>query len=390
MACARLRRPTEERIRVPRSPVENRHSPATVTSANAGSPVAGIRIVQQPFERKGNAPVSPARSIQPIPGRVARGSRVSAFTVAFVVAGLAAAAAPALAADEGAFPVTITDDEGTEVVIDALPERIISLSPANTEIVFTLGAGDRIVGGTDFDDFPAEAAALPDVATFTGVVMEQVVGLEPDLVLASGNNFTPADDILRMRELGLPVLVVYAESVDEVLADIELIGASIGEAEAAEGITADMRSRIDEVSTAAAAVGSAPRTFYQIGSTPELYGPAPDSFIADMIELAGGSPITTSDPAVFSIPVETLVSADPEVIVVGDANYGVCPADVMARPGWSDITAVKEGAVRPVDDIPVTRPGPRLAEGLASLAQAIHPELALAEPAAPFEGCAAA
>ena len=83
----------------------------------------------------------------------------------------------------------------------------------------------------------------------------------------------------------------------------------------------------------------------------------------------------------FAIPLETLVAADPEVIVVGDATYGVCPADVVARPGWSGMTAVDEGAVRPVDDIPVTRPGPRLAEGLASLARAIHPDLELRGPA---------
>ena len=131
---------------------------------------------------------------------------------ASLVLALASSACPplALAADEAAFPLTVVDDEGTEVVIEALPERIISLSPANTEIVFALGAGDRLVGGTDFDDYPAEAAALPDVATFTGVVMEQVVGLEPDLVLAAGNALTPADDIARMRELGYPVVVVYA------------------------------------------------------------------------------------------------------------------------------------------------------------------------------------
>jgi iron complex transport system substrate-binding protein len=301
-----------------------------------------------------------------------------------------AAAMPVLAADEAAFPVTIVDDEGTETVLETLPERIVSLSPANTEIVFTLGAGDRLVGGTDFDDYPPEAAALPDVATFTGVVMEQVVGLQPDLVLAAGNDFTPDDDIARMRELGLPVVVVYAESVDEVLADIELIGRAIGEADAATSITGSMADRLEEVSTAAEAMGSRPRTFYQLGSEPEIYGPAPDSFIADMIELAGGTPITTSDPAVFSIPLETLISADPEVIVVGDANYGVCPADVMSRPGWSGITAVKEGAVRAVDDIPVTRPGPRLAEGLASLARAIHPDIDFADLPPDFAGCAPA
>jgi iron complex transport system substrate-binding protein len=296
----------------------------------------------------------------------------------------------ASAADASAFPLTITDDEGTEVTIDALPERIVSLSPANTEIVFTLGAGDRLVGGTDFDDYPAEAIPLPDVASFSGVIMEQLVALEPDLVLAAGNGFNPPDDIARLRVLGLPVVVLYAGSVDEVLADIDLIGQAIGEGEAAEAMTTDMAARLDEVATAAAATGTTPRTFYQIGSEPELYGPAPDSFVADMVELAGGTPITTSSPTDFAIPVETLIAADPEVIIVGDAAYGVCPADVIARPGWSGITAVEAGAVRPVDDIPVTRPGPRLAEGLANLATAIHPEIELTDPPAVFEGCPAA
>ena len=86
---------------------------------------------------------------------------------------------------------TVTDDSGTAVAITATPERVISLSPANTEIAFALGAGDRLVGGTDFDDFPAEAAALPDVATYEGVLMEQLVALEPDLVLAVGQGPHP-------------------------------------------------------------------------------------------------------------------------------------------------------------------------------------------------------
>jgi iron complex transport system substrate-binding protein len=305
---------------------------------------------------------------------------------AALAAGLGLTSLPggAALAQAETFPITITDDEGTEVTLEALPERIISLSPANTEIVFALGAGDRLVGGTAFDDYPAEAADLPDVATFQGVTMEQVVALEPDLVLAAGNFFTPPDDVTRMRELGYPVVVVYAPDVPAVLADIELIGTAIGAADEAQAMTAEMSGQLDAVAAAAAEAGSTPRTFYQIGSEPEIYAPAPDSFVADMVALAGGQPITTSDPVVFSIPLEELVVADPEVIVVGDANYGVCPADVAARPGWGDMTAVVEGDVRPVDDVPVTRPGPRLAEGLASLARAIHPELQLADfPADP-------
>jgi iron complex transport system substrate-binding protein len=295
--------------------------------------------------------------------------------------------APTVAA-AGSFPRTLVDDDGTEVTVAAPPERLISLSPAITETVFALGAGERLVGGTDFDDYPAEAAAaLPDVATFTGVLMEQVVALEPDIVLAAGNNFTSQEDIDRMRDLGMTVLVTYAESVDEVLADIELIGQAIDAAEEATAIVGGMEGRIAEVEAAVADIEDRPRVFYQIGSEPEIYGPAPNSFVADMVALAGGEPITTTDPAVFSISVERLVDLDPEVIVLGDAQYGVCPADVAARPGWSGMTAVSDGAIRPVEDTIVTRPGPRVAEGLAALALAVHPDADIGPPAEAGQFC---
>lgn len=319
------------------------------------------------------------RSIQAPTGHAGPGSlrvrrRVAAaLLLALALPGGAFAQSPSAAAG-----VTVVDDEGTSVTVPVNPQRIISLSPANTEIVFALGAGDRLLGGTDFDDFPAdEVARLTHVATFNGVLMEQVVALEPDLVLAAGNFFTPPADIDRMRELGYPVVVVYAETVAGVLTDIELIGEAIGEGDAARDLTASMQAQIDQVTAAVAAIDHRPRTFYQIGSEPEIYAPAPGSFVADMVSLAGGEPITTNDPNVFAIPVEQLVAADPEVIVVGDALYGICPAAVVARPGWNVMTAVKEGDVRAIDDTVVTRPGPRLAQGLANLARALHPELVL-------------
>jgi iron complex transport system substrate-binding protein len=283
-----------------------------------------------------------------------------------------------------AYPLTITDDEGTELTLEADPARIVSLTPAVTETLFALGEGESVVGGTDFDDFPAQAAALPDVATFEGVLVERLVDLDPDLVIAGGNSFTPPDDVARLRELGFPVLVVYAESVDEVLADIELLGQAAGATDEAERIVATMEERFAEVTDAVEAIPDRPRVFYELGDQPEIYGPAEDSFIVDMIELAGGEPITTGDPDVFSIPLERLVAADPEVILLGDAAYGVTPAIVGQRPGgWAAMTAVEAGAVRPVDDIIITRPGPRLGEGLAALAEAIHPGLDLGAPPAP-------
>ena len=293
-------------------------------------------------------------------------------------------------AAEVAFPVTIVDDEGTEVAIEAKPARIISLSPANTEIVYALGAGERLVGRTDWDDYPPEAAELPPVATFAGVIMEQLVALEPDLVLAAGNFFTPPDDIAAMRDLGIPVVVVYAPDVPTVMADIALVGAAIGASQEASALVSDMNAQFDAIVAEVAAVESRPRTFYEIGAEPEIYAPAPDSFLADLVVMAGGEPITTGDSAAWSIPLEELLVADPEVIVLGDANYGVCPGDVAGRTGWDGLTAVTEGAIVAVDDVPVTRPGPRLAQGLASLARAIHPELELAGFAADSPMCEAA
>jgi iron complex transport system substrate-binding protein len=266
------------------------------------------------------------------------------------------------------------------VTLATAPQKVISLTPATTELMYALGAGDRLVGRTDYDDYPPESSSVPAVATFQGVEMEKVVNIGPDLVLAGGNNFTSQADIDKMRQLGYPVLVLYAKDVAGVQADISLVGQAVGEDAAAAQINDGIQARIDEVSTAVASL-SKPRTFYEIGDDPELYGPAPDSFVADEVALAGGDPITTTDPAVFSIPLERLVSEDPEVIVLGDAAYGVCPTDVAGRAGWKKITAVVDNAVVPVDDTIVTRPGPRIGDGLAALALAIHPDAQITPPA---------
>lgn len=320
---------------------------------------------------------APAATTAPpaTPTATATAAPTASPTIAPTASATPSAATPSAAT--AAFPVTVTDDESTAVTIPAEPQHIVSLSPANTEILFALGSGDHVVGGTDADDYPAEARALPDVATFTGVQIERVLDLKTDLVIAAGNNFTPPADIKRLRDLGIPVVVVYAQTVDQVLSDIRLIGQAVGAAPKAAELTDTMRRRMDTIS-AAAAQGVALRVFYQIGSAPDIYGPADDSFVADIIELAGGKAITTGDKVSFTMPLERLVAADPEVIIVGDANYGVSAADVEARGGaWASMTAVKDHQVRPVDDIIVTRPGPRLADGLAALAWAIDPALVI-------------
>ena len=276
-----------------------------------------------------------------------------------------------------AFPATLTDDEGTAVTIPAEPRKIVSLTPAVTETLFALGAGPRVVATTDFDDYPPAAVKLPHVASYTSVDVEKIVGMAADLVIAGGNSFNPPEAITRLRGLGIPVLVVYAPNVATVLKDIRLIGTAVGLADAATTMTATLQADFDAVSAATASLPK-PRTFYELDtSTGPIYTVADASFTQEMIVLAGGDPITTGSTTDFAIPLEKLIKADPELILLGDAAYGVTADQVKARAGWKVMTAVKTGQIRPVNDLIVTRPGPRLAAGLRELAMAIHPDLVL-------------
>jgi len=274
------------------------------------------------------------------------------------------------------FPLTLVDDEGTSVTIPAEPRRIVSLTPGTTEILFALGVGDRVVATDSASDYPAAADELPDVAAFGTVDAEKIVGLEADLVIAGGNGYTPPDGVTKLRSLGIPVLVVYAATVAGVSGDVELVGKAVGRAAEGTELAAAMRA---DLAALAAAAGSLPkpRTFYEVDATNEIYGPADHSFLAEMVELAGGSPVTSGSADNFEIPLERLIAADPEVIILGDAAFGTTADAVAKRPGWGVMTAARAGAVRVADDKLITRPGPRLAQGLRSLILAIHPGAAL-------------
>lgn len=272
-------------------------------------------------------------------------------------------------------PVSLVDDEQTTVVIPAPPQRIVSLTPAATEVLFAIGAGDRVVAKVeDIASYPPAADALPVVATFEGVQVEKIVQLNADLVIAGGLGFTPPDAVIQLRGLDIPVLVLYAPSVDGALKDIDLIGVAVSAGDAAHDLTTSMRADFDALRALTASLPK-PRVFYEIDATSTIYTAPADSVYAEMLKLAGADPITTD--ASYVISLEKLVAADPEVILLGDGTYGVTAEQVAARPGWSTMTAVTTGAIRPVDDIVVTRPGPRLVVGLRALIAAIHPDVTL-------------
>jgi len=274
------------------------------------------------------------------------------------------------------FPLTLTDDEGTEVVIPAEPTKIVSLTPATTETLFAIGAGSRVVGKVeDIANFPAEASAVPVVARFDGVDVEKIVDSGADLVISGGEGLTQGAAVEQLRNAGIPVLVSYPASVDEALAGIRLIGTAVGLADAAAILADSIAGQIDELTSIAGTVEDLPRVFYEIDVTGGIFTPPADSIYAEMFELAGAQLI--AGDANYSISLEKLVDADPQVILLGDAAYGVTKESVTARAGWSGMTAVKDGRIVAVDDIIITRPGPRIAEGLRALIEAIHPELPL-------------
>ena len=276
-------------------------------------------------------------------------------------------------------PITLTDSLGHPVTLAAPAQKIVSLAPSNTEILFALEVGDRLIGRDEPSDYPAAALDVPSIGSlYPSVNAEAVVALAPDLVLAAG--ITNPDDVQRLIDLGL---TVYATSVssglEDIYGDIEAIGRLTGESEAAAGLVAGLRTRVDAVSTSAGQAADRPLVYYELDATEPArpWTPGPGSFIDQLVTLAGGQNAgNVGADLYYQISLEQLVALDPAVIVLGSFTYGgETPETVAARPGWGDMSAVKNGTVYTFDDNLVSRPGPRVVDGLEQLAKLIHPEL---------------
>jgi iron complex transport system substrate-binding protein len=268
--------------------------------------------------------------------------------------------------------ITVEDDVGNVITLGAVPERIVSLAPSHTETLYALGLGDKVVGVTEYCNYPPEAAEKTQVGSFTTIDLEQVVGLEPDLVLATTMHM--AETVPALQDRGITVFVIDPQTVSDVLDAIGRIGQVTGSDEAAEALIADMQARIDAVQEK---IKDAPRpkVFWELGA--ELYTVGPNTFIDDLITRAGGENVAAdADTSWPQLSVEAIILKAPDVIVLADHNYGQTAEMVGDRPGWEDIRAVQEGNIIEItDDDIVSRPGPRLVEGLEFLAKALHPDL---------------
>lgn len=275
-------------------------------------------------------------------------------------------------------PTTLTDGLGRSVTLPAPAQRIVSLTPSNTEILFALGAGAQVVGRDEFSNYPAEVSSLPGVGGSMGKYnFEQIAALNPDLVLAGAIN-TP-EQVKALEDLGLTVYVLAnPDDLEGMYKDLQTVGELTGKTTEAQQLSQSLQERVAAVEAKIAQVQTRPIVFYELdGSTPDKpWTSGPNTFISKLIAQAGGQNVGDALESDWAqISQEALIAQNPALILLGDAAYGMTAEQVAQRPGWDVIAAVQNGRVLPFDDNLVSRPGPRLVDGLETLARLIHPEL---------------
>ncbi|MCP2033721.1 iron complex transport system substrate-binding protein [Planomicrobium sp. HSC-17F08] len=275
------------------------------------------------------------------------------------------------------FPVTMTDATGEEVVIEAEPEAIVSMMPSNTEIIYELGMGEKIVGVTDFDNYPEEAASIEKIGGQEFNV-EKIISLQPDLVLSHEGGLGVGEaGIQQLRDAGLTVYVVSdAQNFDEVYETFSVIGQATGAMEEADALVSEMEAQVDEIEEQAGTVTEPKKVFVEVGSSPEIYTTGSGTFIDEMLDILNAENTAGELEGWISMDPEAIVEKNPDVIISTEGAYVPDAVEkIKARNGFAEVTAVKEDAVYNVDSDKVTRSGPRLTEGLMEMAQAIYPEV---------------
>lgn len=275
------------------------------------------------------------------------------------------------------FPLTIVDDLGREVEIEKLPQRIISLAPSNTEILFALGLEDRIVGVTQYCNYPEAAKGKPRVAGYSTPDIEKVVDREPDLVLAESiheKTVLPA-----LENVGLTVIVMSAKSLDTVLRDITLVGQIMGKSKAAAQLVDDLSDRIEAVTakTKGLTAEERPRVLYVCWHDP-IWTLGSETFLDDLIQKAGGVNIFADDfKKSRVVSPEAVVDRNPQVIIISGmaATRNLVYNSMKQDSRLSVVEAMVKGHVYQIDGDIIERPGPRIVDGLELVAKFIHPDI---------------
>jgi iron complex transport system substrate-binding protein len=273
--------------------------------------------------------------------------------------------------------LVVVDGLGRSVEFVSPPQRIISLAPSNTEILFALGAAEQVVGRDEYSDFPPEALDITSIGdTYGDLNTEAIVALEPDLILVAA--ITPIEQIEALTGLGLKVFQVPNPMVfEDLFLTLETIGLITGREQQATALADELAARVAAVE-AAVVDADAVRVFYEVDGTDPTapWTTGSGTFQQVLIEMVMGENVAVDLEGWGSMNLEQIVERDPEVIIFGAGPWVPTTSETLsARSGWGSISAVLDGRVYGVDTNWIDRPGPRLVDALEHFAHAVHPDL---------------
>ena len=292
---------------------------------------------------------------------------------AAMLLGACAAPAPTVQAE-----ISLVDGLDHTIALEAPAQKIVTLSPPLTEILYAIGAGEQIIGRDSFSDYPEAALALPDIGGgYSEYDLETILSLEPDLVITGSIN-TP-ELVQSLQDLGLTVYYLSNPGdLDGTLAAIQTLGQLSGHTDEAQTLVDALSARIAAVDSALAGASDIPSVYYELDASDPAkpYTPGPGTYYSNLIARAGGANVGDAMEAEWAqISLENLLVADPQFIILGDSNWGVTPESLQERAGWEALSAVQNGNVIPFDDDLLARFGPRQVDGLEVLARILHPDL---------------
>lgn len=261
------------------------------------------------------------------------------------------------------------DSLGNKVIVEKTPEKVISLSPAITEMLFALKLEDKIVGTTDYCDYPEAANHTPKMGGFNTPNMELIVEAEPDLVFISSG--VQADLSENFKKLGIKTFALDATTIDEVISNIELIGVIMDVEDNAKIMAEDMKVRKEFIEEKAKDLEK-PLVFFEVWDEP-LLSAGPNTFIADILNISGGINFAQDSNTDYpQVSLELLIEKDPDFYIAIDHKRNT---DISDRPGFEGLKAIQNSKYYRIPDDFVTLPGPRIIEGLEKIASIIHPEI---------------
>ena len=269
-------------------------------------------------------------------------------------------------------PLWFKDEVGREVAFPFPPIRIVSLAPNITEILFSLGLDEEIVGVSIHCNFPEKAKSKVRVGSYISLDFEKVTSLKPDLIIATGVGNT-RDMVDRLGKLGFQTYVIYPKNFDDILKSIAHIGQVVNREKEARMIIEGMRKRSQRVIELTKGLPR-PKVFIQIGDAP-VVTVGKGSFADDLIRLAGGENIAKKEKEVYPrFGMEEILKRSPEVIVISSMNpKGDYQKIIQEWTRWKTIPAVKNGRIHLIDSDLLDRPSPRIIDGLEELAKVLHP-----------------